>query len=189
MNEDGAGRLIMDKERFSLTIERLAYTLMEEYEPFENICFVAIQPRGVILAKRLVERISLEPGMNTPLLGILDITFYRDDFRRRDKPLEANYTDMPFIIEGKRVILVDDVLYTGRTTQAALTALNHFGRPSAVTLLVMVNRRFNRHLPIQSTFTGIQVDALDKAYVQVTWEEESGEDKILLFADKQEIKH
>jgi len=189
MNEDGAGRLIMDKERFSLTIERLAQTLMEEFEPFENICFVAIQPRGVILAKRLVQRISLEPGMNTPLLGVLDITFYRDDFRRRDKPIEANYTDMPFLIEGKKVILVDDVLYTGRTTQAALTALNHFGRPSEVTLLVMVNRRFNRHLPIQSTFTGIQVDALDKAYVQVTWEEESGEDKILLFADKQEIKH
>jgi len=189
MNEDGAGRLIMDKERFSLTIERLAQTLMEEFEPFENICFVAIQPRGVILAKRLVQRISLEPGMNTPLLGVLDITFYRDDFRRRDKPIEANYTDMPFLIEGKKVILVDDVLYTGRTTQAALTALNHFGRPSEVTFLVMVNRRFNRHLPIQSTFTGIQVDALDKAYVQVTWEEESGEDKILLFADKQEIKH
>jgi pyrimidine operon attenuation protein/uracil phosphoribosyltransferase len=189
MNEDGAGRLIMDKERFSLTIERLAQTLMEEFEPFENICFVAIQPRGVILAKRLVQRISVEPGMNTPLLGVLDITFYRDDFRRRDKPIEANFTDMPFLIEGKKVILVDDVLYTGRTTQAALTALNHFGRPSEVTLLVMVNRRFNRHLPIQSTFTGIQVDALDKAYVQVTWEEESGEDKILLFADKQEIKH
>jgi pyrimidine operon attenuation protein/uracil phosphoribosyltransferase len=96
---------------------------------------------------------------------------------------------MPFLIEGKKVILVDDVLYTGRTTQAALTALNHFGRPSEVTLLVMVNRRFNRHLPIQSTFTGIQVDALDKAYVSVEWEEETGEDKIILFADKQEIKH
>jgi len=189
MKEDGSGRLIMQKERFSLTIERLAHTLMEQYEPFDDTCFVAIQPRGVILAKRLVQRIASEPGMKTPLLGVLDITFYRDDFRRRDKPLEANYTDMPFLIEGKKVVLVDDVLYTGRTTQAALTALNHFGRPSEVTLLVMVNRRFNRHLPIQSTFTGIQVDALDKAYVKVLWEEESGEDKILLFADKQEIKH
>lgn len=185
----GLGKLIMDKELFSLTIERLAQTLMEEFEPFENVCIVAIQPRGIMLAKRLVQRISKEPAMNLPLLGVLDITFYRDDFRRRDKPLEANYTDMPFLIEGKKVILVDDVLYTGRTTQAALTALNHFGRPSEVTLLVMVNRRFNRHLPIQSTFTGIQVDALDKAYVNVEWEEESGEDKIILFADKQEIKH
>jgi pyrimidine operon attenuation protein/uracil phosphoribosyltransferase len=189
MSDVGLGRLIMDKELFSLTIERLAQTLMEAFEPFENICFVAIQPRGVVLAKRLVQRISIEPGMNAPVLGVLDITFYRDDFRRRDKPLEANYTDMPFLIEGKKVILIDDVLYTGRTTQAALTALNHFGRPSEVTLLVMVNRRFNRHLPIQSTFTGIQVDALDKAYVSVEWEEESGEDKIILFADKQEIKH
>ena len=189
MDEVGTGRLIMAREQFFLTIERLAQTLMEAYEPFENTCMVAIQPRGVMLAKRLVHRISMEPGMNSLPLGILDITFYRDDFRRREKPLEANYTDMPFLIEGKKVILVDDVLYTGRTTQAALTALNHFGRPLEVTLLVMVNRRFNRHLPIQSTFTGIQVDALDKAYVSVEWEEESGEDKILLFADKQEIKH
>jgi pyrimidine operon attenuation protein/uracil phosphoribosyltransferase len=119
MSDVGPGKLIMDKELFSLTIERLAQTLMEEFEPFENVCFVAIQPRGVVLAKRLVQRISIEPGMNPPLLGVLDITFYRDDFRRRDKPLEANYTDMPFLIEGKKVILVDDVLYTGRTTQAA----------------------------------------------------------------------
>jgi pyrimidine operon attenuation protein/uracil phosphoribosyltransferase len=189
MDEVGPGRMIMDRELFSLTIERLAQTLLEAYEPFENTCIVAIQPRGVILAKRLVQRISGETGINTPPLGILDITFYRDDFRRRDKPLEANVTDMPFLIEGKKVILVDDVLYTGRTTQAALTALNHFGRPLEVTLLVMVNRRFNRHLPIQSTFTGIQVDALDKAYVSVEWKEVSGEDKILLFADKHEIKH
>jgi pyrimidine operon attenuation protein/uracil phosphoribosyltransferase len=188
MKREGGERLIMNQEKFALTVERLAHTLMEEYEPFENTCIVAIQPRGVILAKRLVQRISKEPGMNSPLLGILDITFYRDDFRRRDKALEANETDMPFLVEGRKVILVDDVLYTGRTTQAALTALNHFGRPAEVTLLVMVNRRFNRHLPIQSTFTGIQVDALDQAYVQVSWEEESGEDKILLFSDKHKMK-
>lgn len=113
--------------------------------------------------------------------GKLDITFYRDDFRIRKAPLKANTTEIDFLVEDKKVILVDDVLYTGRTVQAALTALQHYGRPKSVELMTMVDRRFNRHLPIQSDYTGMTIDALDEAYVKVEWVEEEGIDRILLF--------
>ena len=174
----------MTAERFGLTIERLCQQLLEQYEHFENTCLVGIQTGGVCLGDRLHTRLKALLDVPKIEYGKLDITFYRDDFRRRQKPLAASVTEMNFLVEDKNVVLLDDVLYTGRTTQAALTALNHFGRPKSVALLVMVDRRFNRHLPIEADYVGITVDALDEAYVQVEWQEVEGEDRILLFADK-----
>jgi len=115
--------------------------------------------------------------------GKLDITFHRDDFRR-GRQLTPSKNEIEFIIEGKKVILVDDVLYTGRTIQSALNALQHFGRPNSVELLVFVDRRFNRHLPIQANYVGMTVDAINEAYVRVKWKEHSGKDEILFFDDK-----
>ena len=178
-------RVILDEARFALTVERLSHQLIEEYDTFENTCLVGIQPRGVLLAERIQDRLCAILQLDTVLLGKLDITFYRDDFRKRDKPLKASTTEMNFLVEDKQVVLVDDVLYTGRTVNAALTALNHYGRPRQVDLLVLVDRRFNRHLPIQPDFTGIAVDALDNAYVRVEWGARPGEDSVLLFPDKE----
>ena len=179
-------RIIVSQARFKLIIERLCHQLIESYDTFHNTCLIGIQPRGVLLSERIEQRLSAILGHSGIEFGKLDITFYRDDFRRRDKPLSASITEMDFLIEGKNVILVDDVLYTGRTIQSALTALNYYGRPKQVELLVLVDRRFNRHLPIQSDFTGLRVDALDEAYVKVEWQEHDGEDQILLFADKKD---
>jgi pyrimidine operon attenuation protein/uracil phosphoribosyltransferase len=120
-------------------------------------------------------------GVSAIQYGKLDITFYRDDFRHREKPLRANVTEMDFIVEDANVVLVDDVLYTGRTVQAALTALQHYGRPCKVELLALVDRRFNRDLPIKADYSGIRVDALDEAYVKVEWQQTEGEDRILIF--------
>lgn len=177
-------RIILESRRFKLMIERLCHQLIEEYRDFSNTAIIGIQPRGVLLSNRLHERLTAILG-GTPIeYGKLDITFYRDDFRRREKPLEASVTQMDFIVEGKKVVLVDDVLYTGRTIQSALTALSYYGRPDQVQLVTLVDRTFNRHLPIKSDFTGIQVDSLDKAYVKVEWEHQEGEDRILIFPDK-----
>lgn len=182
----GNGRLITGKERFGLTIERLCHQLIEEYDDFSRTCLVGIQPRGVLLAGRIRERLS-NIQQKPPLdFGKLDITFYRDDFRKRHKPLRASTTEMDFLVEDRHVVLIDDVLYTGRTINAALTALNHYGRPRSVELLVLVDRRFNRHLPIQPDFTGITIDALDQAYVKVEWADIDGEDRVLLFPSKEE---
>lgn len=182
------GRILLEKERFSLTIDRLCYELIEDYDDFANTCIVGIQPRGILFSDLLVSRLSHILGSTRFAYGKLDITFYRDDFRTRSKPLEASVTQMDFLVEDKRVLMVDDVLYTGRTIQAGLTALNHYGRPQNVELVVLVDRRFNRHLPIQADYTGITLDALDEAYVKVIWDVNGQEAEVKLFANKEEAK-
>ena len=111
-------------------------------------------------------------------MGYLDITFFRDDFRRSEKPLEANKTKINFVVENKKVVFIDDVLYTGRSINAALTALQSFGRPQEVELLTLIDRRFSRHLPIQPTYRGRQVDAINEEKVKVSWKENDGEDAV-----------
>ncbi len=180
------GRVILANERFGLTIERLCHQLIEEYDTFENACLVGIQPRGTLLADRIHTRLQEILGISSIQYGKLDITFYRDDFRTRTVPLKASETEMDFIVEDKKVILVDDVLYTGRTVQAALTALQHYGRPQLVELIALIDRRFNRHLPIHCDYLGMTIDALDEAYVKVEWKHLEGADRVLLFANKEE---
>lgn len=177
------GKILLDADRFALTIERLCQQLMEDYDDFDQTVLVGIQPRGPVLADRLAARIGQILGKKLPV-GKLDITFYRDDFRRHDKPLFPHENQMPFILTDHKILLVDDVLFTGRTIQAALGALQHYGRPGRVELVALVDRRFNRHLPIAADYVGISVDALDEAYVKVHWEEIHGRDEILLFEKK-----
>jgi pyrimidine operon attenuation protein / uracil phosphoribosyltransferase len=190
-------RTISEAAHLDLTIERLCYQLIEDYGDFSNTCLVGIQTGGVALAERLQQKMAqilsrssaVKPQATSESialpLGKLDITFYRDDFRTSKKPLAANSNDMPFVVENQRVILVDDVLYTGRSVQAAMTALNHYGRPESVKLLVLVDRRFNRQVPVQPDYVGIVMDALDEAYVQVEWREVEGQDRVLLFSHKE----
>lgn len=178
------GRTILEKERFSLTIDRLCHQLIEDFDDFSNACLIGVQSKGVLLANRINERLTTILGGTKIDYGKLDITFYRDDFRTREVPLKASSTELDFLVEGKDVILIDDVLYTGRTIQAGLSALQHYGRPREVKLLSLIDRRFNRHLPIQSDYIGLRVDAIDEAYVKVEWEEVEGMDRVLLFANK-----
>lgn len=177
-------RTILSKERFKLTIERLCHQLIENHPNFEDSCIIGIQPRGIMFADRIVEQLRKLVKKPEFDYGKLDITFYRDDFRKRETPLAASTTEMEFLVEDKNVILVDDVLYTGRTIQAALTAINHYGRPRKVELLALIDRRFNRHLPIHCDYSGIVVDALEEAYVKVEWEQIDGADKIKLYPKK-----
>jgi pyrimidine operon attenuation protein / uracil phosphoribosyltransferase len=132
--------------------------------------FIGLQPRGVQVSKLMVQLIQeLCPGEKIQY-GILDITFYRDDVR--EELHIANNTDIPFSIEGKTVILIDDVLYTGRTIRAALDAIQDFGRPRKIELCVLVNRRFNRELPIQPDYFGKSIDTITSQKVKVEWDKE-----------------
>lgn len=180
------GKIIVNPERFQLTIMRLCHQILENHLDIDNLCIIGIQERGVLLAERLKIELTKMLGGPTFNYGMLDITFYRDDFRRRDVPLKAATTQMDFLVENKDVILIDDVLYTGRTVHAAMAALQDFGRPKRIEMLCMVDRRFNRHFPIKADYFGIAVDALDEAYVKVNWKEKHGEDQILLFSGKLE---
>lgn len=174
-----AKQVIHNSARFSLTIERLCRHLIEEHGDFSNTCLIGIQTGGVQLAERILQRLQAMGISNFPY-GKLDITFYRDDFRTSKGPLTPHQTEIDFLVEDKRVILVDDVLYSGRTTVSALTALNHYGRPAQVELLVMVDRRFRRTLPVRPDYRGISVDTLHDEYVDVQWAEEHGADQIIL---------
>jgi pyrimidine operon attenuation protein / uracil phosphoribosyltransferase len=180
-------RILLQSAHFDLVINRLCQQLIETYDDFSNTCFVAIQPRGTFLADRIVAQLSQDIDNQSIDYGKLDITFYRDDFKR-SKPQQPLANEMNFLVEGKRVILIDDVLYTGRTVQAALTALNHYGRPESVELLALVDRRFNRHLPIQSDYIGITIDVLDEEYVKVEWKATTGADSVVLFPNKEASK-
>ena len=177
-------KTLLTSERFSITIERLCHQLIEDWGDFSEGCLIGIQPRGVPLSDRIYTRLKELTGNNNIAYGKLDITFYRDDFRIHDKPLTPYPNEMNFNVGGKKVLFIDDVLYTGRTIQAALAALQHYGRPETVELLTLVDRRFNRSLPIQADYIGLVVDAVDEAYVKVRWKETHGTDEILLFDSK-----
>ncbi|MEM7572726.1 MAG: bifunctional pyr operon transcriptional regulator/uracil phosphoribosyltransferase PyrR [Bacteroidota bacterium] len=175
----GKSRIIHSSERFAFTVDRLCRHLIEEHGDFSDSCLIGIQLGGVLLAERIQQRLTTMGIADLPF-GKLDITFYRDDFRTRSKPLAAYPTEIDFLVEGKRVILVDDVLYTGRTTVSAMAALQHYGRPEQIELLVLVDRRFRRNVPIQADYCGLKVDTLQDEYVSVEWAESDGKDQILL---------
>ena len=173
-------RVLLTSREISIILHRLACQLIENHGDFSNSVLIGIQPRGSYLAGRLCDLLQTEYGVSNPDLGFLDITFFRDDFRRTDKPFEASETKIDFQVDGKKVIFIDDVLYTGRSIRAALTAIQSFGRPAAVELLVLIDRRFSRHLPIQPDYRGRQVDSINDDLVRVNWTEKDGEDSVLL---------
>jgi pyrimidine operon attenuation protein/uracil phosphoribosyltransferase len=163
--------IILDKKQLELTLNRLAFQLSEVYLDFDNTAFIGIQRTGARLSQALYAQILERNPAAKAEHGLLDVTFYRDDFGRRDKPLSAFSTEVNFPIEGKRIVLVDDVLYTGRTIRAALDALVTLGRPASVELLVLIDRRFSRQLPIEPSYTGKKVDSIATQHVKVDWDD------------------
>ncbi len=177
-------KLLLSSKEIHIILHRLACQLREKHLDFSNSVLIGIQPRGVYLAERLKSLLETDYGVKAPELGYLDITFFRDDFRRNEKPLEANQTRIDFLVEDKNVIFIDDVLYTGRSIRAALTAIQSFGRPSSIELLVLIDRRFSRDLPIQPDYRGRQVDAINDEKVRVCWTSKDGEDAVYLVNNK-----
>lgn len=179
-------RIILDDKHFDLTIKRLAHQLIENYNDFSNTVIIGLQPRGTFLADRITaELLKINPDFNIES-GSLDVTFYRDDYRRQGNPLIPNKTSINFTVEEKQVVLVDDVLFTGRTIRSGLDALLAFGRPEKVALLTLINRRHKRHLPIQADFVGKNVHSIDEERVLVSWKETDGKDEVTLYTPKDE---
>ncbi len=173
-------KVLLNATEINIALNRLACQLIENHDDFSKTVLIGLQPRGVFLAERLKSLLEREYGIKNIKLGYLDITFYRDDFRRGEKPLEANKTNIDFIVEDKRVVFIDDVLFTGRSIRSALTAVQSFGRPLEIELLTLIDRRFSRHLPIQPDYRGRQVDAINGEKVKVCWKENDGEDAVYL---------
>lgn len=171
-------RLLISSEQLDLIITRLCFQLIEEHNDFSEEAILGIQPRGIRLAHRIHQKLSEILNKKDIKRGDLDITFYRDDFRQKE--LVPSSMRIDFTLENKNVILVDDVLYTGRTVRAALDALLALGRPKDVELLVLIDRRLRRNVPIQAKYIGKTIDSIASEKVIVNWEEESGENQVLL---------
>ncbi len=170
--------VLLNGNQLELTIERLSREVVESIQ-FQNTVIIGVQPRGVLLAEKIHQRITALTGQQLPF-GKIDTTFHRDDFRR-GKSLNAKVTEIDFFVEGMDVILIDDVLFTGRTIRAAMDALLSFGRPKKVELLVLIDRRFNRELPIQPDFTGRVIDTIEQVDVEVRWATNGTEQNEVIF--------
>ncbi len=175
---------LLNEKEIHIILHRLACQLIENHSDFSKSVLIGIQPRGVFLAKRIIAILQKDYNVPTINYGELDITFYRDDFRRREEPLQASETNINFIVENKKVVFIDDVLFSGRSIRAALTAIQAFGRPSAIELLVLIDRRFSRNLPIQPNYKGRQVDAINSEKVRVSWKENDKIDAVYLLKNK-----
>ncbi|WP_299554260.1 bifunctional pyr operon transcriptional regulator/uracil phosphoribosyltransferase PyrR [Seonamhaeicola sp.] len=173
-------KVLLNTKEVNIILHRLACQLIEKHNDFSNTVLIGLQPRGVFLANRITRILQEDYKVKDVKSGQLDITFYRDDFRRGDKPLKANSTEIDFLVENKNIVFIDDVLYTGRSIRAALTAIQSFGRPDEIELLTLIDRRFSRHLPIQPDYRGRQVDAINNEKVIVHWQENEGEDAVYL---------
>ncbi len=167
-------RLILSSPLLEIMISRLCQQLIENHQSFDGSVILGLQPRGIYFAERVVGELRKITQQNI-LFGYLDATFYRDDFRRRDAPIQAKATKVDFVIENKKVILIDDVLASGRMVRAAMDAMQAFGRPQKVELMVLIDRQYNREIPIEPNYTGMRVNTLENQKVLVEWIEQGNE--------------
>ena len=173
-------KTLLNQRQVHITLQRLAHQLAENHGSFEQSVIVGIQPRGVWLSDRIVPLLRQITGNNHILYGRLDITFYRDDVHHGKSLHIPAQTDITFSIGNRNVILIDDVLHTGRTIRAAMDALLDFGRPRQVELLTLIDRRFSREVPIQPDYVGQTIDTIMSQQVKVAWQEREGVDEVTL---------
>ncbi len=173
-------KILLNSKKIQIILQRLACQLIENHGDFSNTVLIGLQPRGTYFADRIATILKDDYQIKNIDIGKLDITFYRDDFRRREAPLNANSTEINFLVEDKKVVFIDDVLFSGRSINAALTAIQSYGRPKEVELLVLVDRRFSRHLPIQPDYKGATVDVINEEKVLVNWGENTTEDAVYI---------
>lgn len=176
-------RLVLDEVQIAITLRRFCHQLIENHDDFENTVLLGLQPRGTLLVDRIVALLQEISGIKVPS-GYLDATFHRDDFRRRDLPLKANETKINFLVEGKKVIIIDDVLYKGRSVRAAMDAMIAFGRPQKVELMVLVDRKLTRDFPIRPDYFGVRINTLESQYVIVEWKEQGFEKDAIWITEK-----
>jgi pyrimidine operon attenuation protein / uracil phosphoribosyltransferase len=173
-------KTILNSQQFGIVIERLAHQLIENNLDLSNTVLIGIQPRGIALSDRIYNYLTKQLQIKNLAYGKLDITFYRDDFNTSDQMRVPNTTEMNCSIAGKTVVLIDDVLYTGRTIRSAMDAILDFGRPAKIELMVLIDRRFSRQLPIQADYVGRSIDSIISQKVKVQWANKTVKDEVIL---------
>ncbi|MCB0517120.1 MAG: bifunctional pyr operon transcriptional regulator/uracil phosphoribosyltransferase PyrR [Chitinophagales bacterium] len=176
-------KVIYDAPKIAICIDRLCKQLIEVHGDFSTSVLIGLQPRGIALTQRIFSRLSsmLQKEINW---SALDVSMYRDDFRHNQKYIEMYPTSISVNLDNKKVILIDDVLFTGRTIRSGLDALLDFGRPASVELLVLIQRNLSLHFPIAPTYIGKRVDTLSSQSIRVQWQEKDGIDQVILIDKK-----
>ena len=173
-------KILLDSKKIDLILNRLVCELIENHKDFNNTVLIGLQPRGTYLIEKILNIFKKKyPNINIDS-GILDFTFFRDDFRRSEKTLKASSTEINFSIENKNVVLIDDVLFTGRSIKAAMSSMDTYGRPNSIELLVLIDRRYKREIPIQANYCGAKIDTFKGDKVNVVWSENSKKNVIYI---------
>ena len=170
---------LFDNKRLEITINRLCQELIENHKNFSDTVLVGLQPRGIYFLNRIKK--NLDSILNKEIqIGYLDTTFYRDDFRSKEVP-KAKETLMPFLVDDKNVVIIDDVLFTGRTVRSAMEGIMNFGRPKKIELLVLIDRKYSRDVPIEPTYYGIKINTITSDRIEVNLREQGfKEDNIMI---------
>ena len=162
-------KVLLDSKKIDIILNRLVCQLVENHKDFDNTVLIGLQPRGAFLIDKILEIFDKEYPKIDIKSGILDFTFFRDDFRRSEKTLSASSTQISFSVENKNVVLIDDVLFTGRSIKAAMSSMDSYGRPNSIELLVLIDRRFKREIPIEANYCGAKIDTIKGDRVNVVW--------------------
>jgi len=173
-------KVLLDSKKIDIILNRLVCQLVENHKDFDNTVLIGLQPRGAFLIDKILEIFNKEYPKIDIKSGILDFTFFRDDFRRSEKTLSASSTQISFSIENKNVVLIDDVLFTGRSIKAAMSSMDSYGRPSSIELLVLIDRRYKREIPIEANYCGAKIDTFKGDRVNVVWGENSKDNIIYI---------
>ena len=173
-------KILLDSKKIQIILIRLVCELIENHKDFKNTILIGLQPRGVLLYKEILKVIKKNHPKINITSGILDFTFFRDDFRRSKKTLSANSTEIDFSIENQKIILIDDVLFTGRSIKSAMSAIDSYGRPKSIELLVLIDRRFKREIPIEPTYCGAKIDTFKGDKVRVIWDDKPLNNKVFI---------
>jgi pyrimidine operon attenuation protein/uracil phosphoribosyltransferase len=173
-------KILLDSKKIEIILSRLVYELIENHKDFHETVLLGLQPRGIFLIDKILEVFKRDHPNIKIKSGILDYTFFRDDFRRSEKTLSASSTKIDFSIENKNVVLIDDVLFTGRSIKAAMSSIDTYGRPKSIELLVLIDRRFKREIPIEANYCGAKIDTFKGDRVKVLWGEKLKENVIYI---------
>ena len=162
-------KVLLNANQIDIIINRLVCQLIENHNDFSNTVLIGLQPRGIHLLDKLLNVFSQNHSDIEITSGNLDYSFFRDDFRRNEKTIKVKPSNIDISIENKKLVLIDDVLFTGRSIRAAMSSIDSYGRPESIELMVLIDRRFKRELPIEANYFGAKIDTIDGDKVSVVW--------------------
>ncbi|SUZ95982.1 uncharacterized protein METZ01_LOCUS48836 [marine metagenome] len=173
-------KVLLNSNQIDIIINRLVCQLIENHTDFNDTVLIGLQPRGIYLLDKIIDVFSKKYTNKKIIHRNLDYTFFRDDFRRGEKTINPKSSNIDISIENKKIVLIDDVLFTGRSIRAAMSSIDSYGRPKSIELMVLIDRRFKRELPIEANYFGAKIDTIKGDKVSVIWGKEKDNDVVYI---------